>query len=229
MTIEDLWRYARWLAGAMVACALAALAGWLGAIRWAPDAKAYPVQGVDVAETSGAIDWFALKGAGAQFAYVRASTGGQRDPSFEENWSGVKAAGLGRGALHRWSLCVPPGDQARAFVTTVPREADMLPAAVELGFDESCSARPDRDRLLDQLRRFLTAVETHTGKPMLLKVTRGFEAKYQVAEALPRNVWVTQFFLAPAYAPRPWKLWQANAYRRLDGAEGPVNWDVVAP
>jgi lysozyme len=34
--------------------------------------------------------------------------------------------------------------------------------------------------------------------------------------------------LKPDYTARPWRMWRASDFRRIDGIEGPVNWDVVA-
>ncbi len=104
-----------------------------------------------------------------------------------------------------------------------------LPVAVELRFDGDCPARPDRDVVIGELRRFLAAVETHTGKPTLLKVTRSFDAQYRVSEAIPRNLWAVQPLFPPDYFPRPWRVWQATSFRRVEGVERPINWDVVAP
>lgn len=229
MTISSLFRGLRIAAGIALLFALIAPFANLWASRWRPAAERYPLQGVDVGAEQGVIDWPALKVAGAQFAYLRATDGGQRDPRFGENWSATEAAGLRRGAIHVWSLCRSASDQADAFVTTVPRTADALPVAVELDYQPNCAARPDRATLIAQLRQFLQVVETHTGKPTLLKVSRAFEHDYAIADAIPRNLWSVQPFLKPDYFPRPWRMWQATEYRRLDGAEGPLHWDVVAP
>jgi lysozyme len=50
-----------------------------------------------------------------------------------------------------------------------------------------------------------------------------------VTAAIPRPVWAVQDFFPPDYAARPWRMWQANDMRRIDGVDGAVNWDVVAP
>ena len=33
----------------------------------------------------------------------------------------------------------------------------------------------------------------------------------------------------PDYAARPWRMWRASDFRRVEGVEGPVHWDVVTP
>lgn len=221
-------RIGRWLA-AGVLLSLAMLSGWTYAMGWAPAASKYPIQGVDVSEAQGPIDWTTLHARGASFAYIRATTGAVgRDSAFERNWAAVAAAGVPHGAIHLWSFCQDGVSQADNFVTVVPRDANALPAVLELSFSPGCDARPDRATLIAQLNRFLTVAETHTGEPMLLKITRPVARAYHIGAAIPRPLWEAANFLSPDYAARPWRLWQASDIRRVDGVQGPINWDVVA-
>ena len=213
----------------LLAIGVAGVAAWQSAIRWHPSIERYPVQGVDVSERDGTIDWNAAAAAGADFGYAVATRGATgRDRAFEANWQAIEAAGLRRGAVHVYSLCQPAIAQANAFNTVVPRDAGALPAAVDLNEDDGCAARPDRAALIGDIARFATIVEAHMGKPMLLRIARPIEARYRLSEALPRNIWAMGNFLSPRYAARPWRMWRASDIRRIDGVEGPVNWDVAA-
>lgn len=203
---------------------------WWAATRWHPAQRDYPIQGVLVSDDDGAVDWPTLAAVPADFAYVRATIGAEaRDPRFAENWRGAFAAGMRRGVVHAYSLCQLAADQARNLVTTVPRDEDALPAAVSLSFDDGCAARPDRAVLVGELGRFIAAVETHTGKPMLVRETPEVEAHYQLSTAIARPVWSVGRFFPPAYAARPWRVWEATDLRRVGGVAGPVRWLVVAP
>ncbi|MEO5937952.1 MAG: GH25 family lysozyme [Sphingomonas sp.] len=218
-----------WLWGGLVVIAGAfALTIYLFALNWRPSAATYQFQGIDVSAANGAVDWDAVKAAGADFGYVGATDGAERDARFESNWRGAAAADLRRGAIHAWSLCRLATDQANNFNTTVPRTDDALPPAVSLDLAAGCDARPARDVVLDQLRRFIVMVETHSERPVILLVSRAFDAQYRVTEALDRPVWSAQNFFPPEYAARPWRMWRASDMRRIDGITGPVNWDVVA-
>jgi lysozyme len=218
-----------WLWGGLAVIAAGfALALYLLALNWRPSAATYQFQGVDVSAANGLVDWDAVKAAGADFGYVVATDGIDRDARFEDNWRGIAAAELRRGAIHDWSLCRAAVDQANNFTTTVPRSDDALPPALSLDFAPGCDARPARDAVLEELRRFITVVETHSERPMILFVSRAFDTQYRVTEALDRPVWSAQNFVAPDYAARPWRMWRANDMRRIDGVTGPINWDVVA-
>lgn len=210
--------------------AVAGLFGWRFAVNWAPARTDYAVQGIDVSEASGAIEWATVKANDVDFAYARATAGAAtRDTSFTRNWMEIESAGLRRGAIHVFSLCDPADEQAGAFVATVPRDPGALPAAIDLAFHESCPARPSRDVVLTEIRRLASVIETHSGKPAILRVSPEFEAQYQVSGAIPRPLWSIGFFRTPEYFARPWAMWQSSTIRRIDGIEQPVNWNVVAP
>lgn len=222
----------RWtvrLGGGAIVIALAAIAGWSWALHWRPSDQ-YRFQGIDLNETSGTIDWWAVKRAGAEFAYLRATSGSVgRDTRFEQNWTDAAAAGLRHGATHLYSLCRDAVDQANNFNTTVPRDEAALPAALELDFAADCAARPAPQAVRAALRRFLAMAEAHTGKPVLLKVSKAFDAAYGISQAIPRPVWAVQNFFPPAYPAHGWRMWQASDLRRIEGVAQAVHWDVVAP
>jgi lysozyme len=53
------------------------------------------VHGVDVSRWQGDIDWAELRRHGANFAYIKATDGGDHlDPMFMKNWQGADEAGL---------------------------------------------------------------------------------------------------------------------------------------
>lgn len=214
----------------LIVLALVAVALWVYAAGWAPATAKYPIQGVDVSEAQGEIVWTTLAARGADFAYVRATSGAHdRDARFLDNWRGAAAAGLRRGVIHHWSFCDGGEAQADNFVTTVPRDGNALPAVLDLDFSPDCDARPDRAALIAQVKAFLVVAETHTGEPMLIKITKPVERAYQLSAAIPRPVWEVRTFFTPDYAVRPWRLWQASGIRRVDGVVGPLHWDAVAP
>lgn len=224
-----LWRRTRIFAGTGLALALIGFLAWLVAINWRPDAKSFPLQGIDVSEAQGAIDWWAVKANDdVRFVYVRATIGAdRRDKRFGRNWRGAFAVSMPRGAIHIFSLCQLAADQAGNLVKTLPRADDQLPVALDLDFDPACAARPERNVVLGEITRFLAGVEGITGKPAVLRISKAFEARYRVGEAIPRKLWSVGAFFPPAYFDKPWTMWQASSFRRIEGVPGAVNWDVM--
>lgn len=198
--------------------------------HWTPSHSRYPVQGLTVSAQSGAINWRMARAAGADFVYIVATSGTRaRDPAFDDYLSGARDEGLRYGAVHRYNLCDRPYDQATAFIATVPRDAAMLPPAVQLDFTDDCAARPNRDTLLADLNIFLNQIETHAAKPALIRVSHDFEARYDVASGINRTLWLEGGFFPPDYATRRWVMWTASTWRRVDGIDGSIEWNVVRP
>jgi lysozyme len=215
---------------AFFALAISALLLWFFATRWTPSRATYPLQGTDISAAQGEIDWRKVRAGGVDFAYIKASEGTDiRDTRFAENWEAAREAGLRRGATHVFTLCRLARDQATNFIATVPREANMLPAVVSLAFESSCTARPDREVLLSEIALFIEMVEAHTGKAVILYMTKDFEDMYQVSSAIDRSLWLPRMFFAPDYGSHPWVIWQASNQRRIDGITGPINWNVLQP
>lgn len=206
------------------------MAGWSLAVHWRPSPERFALQGTDLPMNAQPLEWGFVHAAGADFAYLAATAGTrQRAPAFEANWAALPEAGLRRGAVHLFSLCEAAEDQADAFNTVVPQAEDALPPAVDIDLREDCDAHPDRAALVAEIGRFAERVETHAGKPVIVRISRAAERDYQLSAALNRPIWVVGNAMAPGYAARPWRMWRASDFRRIDGVEGPMNWDVVAP
>lgn len=205
-------------------------ASWFAAARWRPDPSLFPVQGIDVSQRNGEIDWWEVRKSGAQFAYVKATEGSATvDANFAANWQNADVAEFRRGALHVFSFCTSGVEQAENFVRTVPRIEGQLPPAVELASDADCKDRPERAAVLTELRAFLSAIETHLGEHAVLRVSKRAEARYGISTATaPHLLWANSVFVEPTYLPRPWTIWQASSHRRISGVNGAVNWNVMA-
>lgn len=215
---------------ALVLLVLAGLAWWQAG-AWRPPTDRFPLQGAEIGPDDEGVNFPALKATGAAFVYLDASGGAyRRDRGFESELTAAQEAGLQVGAVHRFDLCGDTGAQVGNFVTVVPRDAALLPPAVELDLDdERCPAPPAEEALQSELTTFLNQLEGHAGKPAILKVSRRFEARYHLAAMIDRNLWVTGSYLAPGYAGRPWVMWTANARLRSPASGGRLHWVVVRP
>ncbi len=59
------------------------------------------LEGVDVSDDQGSIDWGQAKGAGIAWAYSKATESTNYEATtFAANWAGMKSAGVVRGAYH---------------------------------------------------------------------------------------------------------------------------------
>lgn len=220
------------LAGLVLLVALVGGAwGWWQLRHWLPARSAFPVQGVEIGAEDGMVNWKALKATGADFAYIDASASAfARDPAFTRNLREAREAGLKTGAVHRYDPCQPGDRQAANFVIVVPRDAAMLPAAVELEQTaDECPVATSDAELESELMTFLNQVETHTGRQTLLKLGPKFEARHAMAAKIERNLWLEQDLFQPDYAGRPWTLWTANSGLASDHVAGRLRWVVARP
>ena len=202
---------------------------WWHMRHWQPTRASYPVQGVEVGNDDGALDFTALKAIGADFVYVDASASAfARDPAVVPNLENARAAGLQLGALHRYDPCQPADRQAANFVTVVPRDPKLLPPAVELvRLAVDCPEKVSDAAVVSELMTFLNQIETHTGKAAILKIGPQFESRYHIARSIDRNLWLMRDRFEPDYAGRPWTMWTANGALDNTAGEHPLRWVVV--
>lgn len=178
----------------------------------------------------GAIDWSVLPAQGVDFAYIKATEGGdRRDRRFAENWAGAGRVGIARGAYHFFTLCRPGADQAANFIATVPPDPAMLPPVIDLEFGGNCAARPSSQALIAELAAFIHPVEARFGKPVTLYLTREFDIAYALSARVHRPLWLRRLVLEPHWGARPWSTWQASSFRRVRGITGRVDWNVMRP
>lgn len=219
-----------WLAGTAAILVLLGLIGWRAAGAWHPPDGEWPVQGIDVSHHQGRIDWAALPAQGVDFAYIKATEGGDhRDRAFAVNWAGAARAGIARGAYHFFTLCRSGAEQAANFIATVPVDPAALPPAVDLEYLGNCAGRPRPPDFHAELAGFIRRIEAHYRKPVLLYLTAEFDAAYRVSGRVSRPLWLRSLVLEPDFGGREWQLWQVSNFRRLRGIEGLVDWNVARP
>lgn len=194
---------------------------------WRPPLGEGERYGIDVSAHQGAIDWEAVAADGIDFAYVKATEGGDfSDRSFDANWTGAVDAGLDVGAYHFFTLCTPGDVQARRFLAVAQPEPSALPPAVDLELAGNCSERPPAEAVGDELGRFLQTVEDAWEQEAVLYVGEDWDEEYPGREALGRPLWLRRFLLRPS---DDWWIWQLHGRARVDGVEGGVDLDVMRP
>ena len=75
------------------------------------------VPGIDVSHYQAHVDWAAVAGGGVRFGFAKASEGTVvPDQYFLDNWNGMKAAGILRGAYHFFHPNADAQAQAHNFL-----------------------------------------------------------------------------------------------------------------
>jgi lysozyme len=189
------------------------------------------VHGVDVSRWQGDIDWSELRRQGANFAYIKATDGGDHlDPLFARNWRQADKAGIKRGAYHFFYWCRTAGEQADWFIRNVPRVAGALPPVldVEWNGESRCRKRPSRERVLEKMQVFLDKLEAHYGQRPIIYTAPDFY-RDNLKGAFPNHpFWLRSVAAHPAkvYPGRDWVFWQYSGSGLSHGVKGRIDLNV---
>jgi len=192
-------------------------------------ARRHAVQGIDVSHYQLEIDWRRVKGAGARFAFIKATEGGDLlDPRFRDNWAGAKAAGVPRGAYHFVFWCRPARDQIRWFLRHVPKDPDALPPVLDVEWSHKTGCpRPSPEKARAKMREMLKAFHAHYGRKPVIYTDINFheDVLSGTTEFDDYPFWVRSVADKPQerYENRPWEFWQFTATGRVPGIVGDVD------
>jgi lysozyme len=191
-----------------------------------------PVQGIDVSNWQGDINWDEVRAAGTQFAFIKATEGGDYlDPKFRENWYGAKQAGISRGAYHMLYWCRSAREQALWFVRNVPQDADALPPVLDLEWNHhsrTCPQDTPPEVALKKVKIILEVMEAYTGKRPIIYTDVAFHREVLEGELGGYNFWLRSVAAEPQeiFRNRPWLFWQFTTTGRVPGIRVRVDRNV---
>lgn len=195
-------------------------------------AHSMPVQGIDVSRWQGDIDWRRVRQAGIEFAFIKATEGGDHlDPKFRQNWYGAKRAGIARGAYHFVYWCRPAKEQADWFIRNVPNDPDALPPVLDLEwhpFSKTCPKPVSRAVALRKAKIILAAMERHTGKRPIIYTDPNFYRDILKGQFKDYHFWLRTVAAEPhkKYPGRKWAFWQFTTTGIVPGISGPVDRNI---
>jgi lysozyme len=191
----------------------------------------YPVHGVDVSRWQGDIDWARLKEHGANFAYIKATDGGDHlDPMFRKNWEGAARAGIKRGAYHFFYWCRTAKEQAEWFIRNVPKEKGALPPVIDVEYNHlsNCKRRWSRADIQEKMQVFMDRLERHYGQRPIIYTPPDFY-RDNLQGAFPNHpFWLRSVAAHPSkvYPNRNWVFWQYSGSGLSQGVNGKIDLNV---
>jgi len=193
--------------------------------------KNHAVHGVDVSRWQGEIDWERLRSQGANFAYIKATDGGDHlDPLFRKNWRGAQAAGLRRGAYHFFYWCRTAGEQADWFIRNVPKVDGALPPVIDVEWngESSCKRRPSPAKVREKMQVFMDKLEAHYGQRPIIYTAPDFYADNLKGAFLEYPFWLRSVAAHPSkrYPGRKWVFWQYSGSGLSHGVSGRIDLNV---
>jgi lysozyme len=139
--------------------------------------RPFEVHGVDVSRWQGDIDWQKLRRDGANFAFIKATDGGDHtDPNFRRNWNAAREAGVPRGAYHFFYWCRVASEQADWFIRNVPKEKGALPPVIDVEWNHTsrCKKRPSPEVVREKMQVFMDRLEAHYGQRPIIYTAPDF-------------------------------------------------------
>jgi lysozyme len=194
-----------------------------------PRPRDFAIHGVDVSKYQGLIDWDQVRGSGTQFAYIKATEGGDLiDEAFPRNWEAAKAAGVRRGAYHFVYWCRPAQEQMAWFEQHVPLDDQALPPVldVELTPDsKTCKQMPERAVALATIAEMLREMAAHYGKRPVIYTTVDFYQRFLQQNFSDYPIWVrsTKYYPSVKYGDRRWHFWQYQSDGNVAGIRAKVD------
>lgn len=196
---------------------------------WRPDAALYPEQGAVVPVQPQHTNLVTLKAVGAQFVYLRLAPDPRSpDSDFADRYARAFAAGLEVGVLLPFNPCLKADVQSALFAQMVPRDPALMSPAIALGATvEKCSVPVSDAAVESELLTLINQIEMHSGKRVILQLSREFEARHEISRIIERDLWLKRDRARPDYAALPWLLWTANSQYMSQASEDAIEWVVV--
>ncbi len=184
------------------------------------------VEGLDVSEFQGAIDWNMVHASGREFAIARMGDGTYHDSTFARNWDGIRAAGMIRGAYLFFRPTVSATAQADLIAAAVGRlGAGDLPVTIDVecmcpvsagvctSSGPGCASPATAASVL---RALIDRVAADTGKTPMIYTGAWFwdgGTYYNDAVAFGGNpLWVSGYVTGCVNTPVGWSDWQFWQY-----------------
>lgn len=186
------------------------------------------MEGIDVSEYNGTIDFEKVKNAGKEFAIIRAGISLREDKLLDDNVAGCDAVGLPYG-LYWFGKAVTveqARDEAEAFLTAVEPSGASPELGVWYDLELVSQAKLTPEKFLavyeafaSELKPYGYAVGLYSNKSILQTVRNSLPDRM---DAIP--VWLAQYNKTVTYTGNI-DIWQYSKTGAVDGITGDVDLD----
>lgn len=188
-------------------------------------------KGIDISQWQGYdVDFNKVRSAGYDFVIIRAGFGkyaSQKDPTFENNYSRAKAAGLGVGA-YWYSYATTSADaskEAAVFLSVIKGKSFEFPLAFDI--EDPSQVNLSGAVLGNICKSFCDTVE-RAGYYVCLYSYPGFMTRIPAEVVSKYDVWIANFTTAAKpYYNGPYGIWQHSSTGRVNGVMGDADLDIA--
>jgi GH25 family lysozyme M1 (1,4-beta-N-acetylmuramidase) len=179
------------------------------------------LEGMDVSQYQGTIDWSKVAHAGIKFAIIRQSDGFYHDPYFRANWAGAKAAGIVRGTYQYFRARHDGAEQAEDLLEQMGAlDAGDLPPVCDVETLDGQS----HTKLATEVQKWVDTIRQRTGrKPIIYSSPRVWE-EYRMPSSFgsQTDLWIAHWGVSQPSLPAAagwsdWKIWQWTSHFNVAG------------
>ncbi len=183
------------------------------------------LEGIDVSQYQGGINWGAVKGSGRAFAIARVGDGLYVDPTFAANWSGIKSAGMVRSAYQFFRPGTDPNAQADLFLSKI---GALGPGDLPPMLDVEATDGQPANVIASHVQTWINRVTSATGRAPMVYTGKYFWQD-NVGLTIPGNplvlaAWVAGCPDTPSQWDH-WTFWQYADNGSVSGIGGAVDLD----
>lgn len=185
-------------------------------------------KGIDVSRWQGLINWKKVKGAGIEFAILKAGgsdSGFYTDSKFYTNWVGATEAGIHTGAYY---FVGPNCKSKEAGLADAYRFAQILqqvkldyPVYIDFEAPNNVNIQGNTDAV-KAFCNYMESLGYYTG--IYGSDVSGFKDRLYFNQLTAYDKWVARYGSQPKYA-NPWGIWQSTSKGRVSGIVGNVDID----
>ncbi|RAL24147.1 GH25 family lysozyme [Thermoflavimicrobium daqui] len=184
----------------------------------------YEVKGLDVSHHQGKINWNQIQeNNNYRFVFIKATEGHDFiDKKFSYNWQQAQKYGFLTGAYHFFSMRSSGEDQAKKFISIVPKEKNSLPPVI----DVEIHLQHDKNKVRKELRNLAGKLQQQYEKKPILYVTYDTYNQYIKGDFHEFDIWIRDILKFPTLDNRKWLFWQYSNRGRVDGIDTYVDINV---
>ncbi len=195
------------------------------AVTFCPGPNTVP--GIDVSEYQGSINWGAVAGSGIAYAITRVGDGTYLDSTFETNWSGIKAAGMIRGAYQFFEPGEDPNELANIMIQKMgPLGDGDLPPTL----DVEVTGGQSPATINANIHTWVNAVQAATGRRPIIYVGKYFwQDNDGTSDFSSYPLWLAAYVSGCPNTPDQWSSWTMWQYADngdIPGIGGNVDRDM---
>lgn len=215
-------------------------------LSWAPSCNAQYINGIDVSNYQGNVNWTSVKNSGTVFAFCKATEGVDFiDAKFTLNMTNASNAGVYIGPYHFGRINSNTSnpndaiDEANDFVDAIApyyeQEGNYLRPVLDVENLPGLSTPAlNRAYVSEWVRDFIGVVQTRLGMDPIIYCNTNYASNYFEADLTQYDLWVANYNYAPPAIPpasidgvwNGWDFWQYTDAGTVSGVSGGVDRNV---